>query len=130
MNFDDLYASYGTLFDTIFQSGVAPFIQETGFQAQRIITGVSPDTSIDPDWISKNWGRGGTGNLLYTADLAPAAFAEVLHHTGDGYIPQGTYRLTFECSGSALNHQIIAQQFPDYGRLEGVTHFCERESST
>jgi hypothetical protein len=113
------YSGYLPILQRVFVSGVAPYVHATGFDAYRVITGVTgkrPE-EIDPlrlRFEASRMQHSGDARL-FTTDRKPEAFAEALGHTGDGAIPPGTFEIGYYITGRTLNHSLIED--PEYRAL-------------
>jgi hypothetical protein len=104
------YSDRLPVLERVFASGVAPYVQPTGFDAYRVITGVDKRSEeIDPFQLRFDASRmQHSGDpRLFTTDRKPEAFAETLGHTGDGIIPPGTFEIGYYVTGLTLNHNLI-----------------------
>ncbi len=117
------YTEFLPTIERVFQCGFAPFVHPTGFDATRIITGVT-GSNIDPYFTPGTPQRGNaSGNhRLFTTDQRQSAFLESLGHTGAGPIPPGTYELTFRFDGQTLNFErVVDHEFRSlYFRCDGT----------
>jgi len=112
------YNSYLPIIEEVFNSGVDPFIELTGFDAVRIITGVETETAdIDPFFTPGNPQRGNIpgGHCIFTTNREDLAYLEALGHTGDGIIPPDSYKLTFHFEGKTLNFDRV--EHPEFRSL-------------
>jgi len=113
------YNNHLQVLQRVFDSGIAPYVHPTGFNAYRIITGVTgiAEAEINPFYMPGNPARmlNSGEQRLFTTDKRPESFVEALGHTGDGPIPLGTFELGFHITGLTLNHSKIID--PEYQRL-------------
>ena len=111
MNPPSGYSEYLPVIQRVFSSGVSPYVHATGFDASRVITGV---TGLRPEEIDPFRLRYDASRMqhsgdprLFTTDRRPEAYAEALGHTGDGAIPPGTFEIGYYVTGRTLNHSLI-----------------------
>ena len=125
MNPPPQYKQLLPIIDRVFESGIAPYVHATGFNATRIITNVTniSQDKIDPFYTPGNPARGNLpGNYrLFTADMKENSFLETLGHSGDGPIPHGTYELHYRLDGLTLNFErIVDSEFrQNYSKTGG-----------
>jgi hypothetical protein len=97
-------------FDSVFASGVEPYVHPTGVTGVKLVVGVD-EASIDPFRLSPYGRSAKSGSVsIFIADSEETARAEVFQGSPPSQYPENTWLLRYRYKGNILNIQKIQEE--------------------